>query len=139
MKIVQLMNILLNQIKEHLDSKVSSMLTSAPTASDGNIKTETDDEVFASIDETGFSTMEESSVLNCTFSQDLENNGQSKDQHATSVLVFVRCSECICVFGCVRCKMHKKSAVESETTKDLRFQRSSPPCSLGKHFKLLNF
>ncbi|CAG5128306.1 unnamed protein product, partial [Candidula unifasciata] len=66
----------LKEAKEQLDSHNSTTLSSSTApASDGNINNdaedEDDDEVFPS--DNGFSTMEESSVLNCIFIQDQEN------------------------------------------------------------------
>ncbi|BFZ23048.1 hypothetical protein BsWGS_26088 [Bradybaena similaris] len=80
----------LKEIKDQLDSHNSTMLSSSTApASDGNINhdidddDDDDDEVFPSVNANGFSTMEESSVLNCIFIQDHENE---LGQQAPSVL-----------------------------------------------------
>jgi hypothetical protein len=66
----------LKEAKEQLELKntVTSM-PSLATPSDSVVLND-NDEVFSPVDDIGFSTMEESSVLNCTFNQDLETNGQ---------------------------------------------------------------
>uniref|UniRef100_A0A0B7B8G1 SAM domain-containing protein n=1 Tax=Arion vulgaris TaxID=1028688 RepID=A0A0B7B8G1_9EUPU len=68
----------LKETKEQLDSSNSAPLSSSTAAaSDGNVNNDDDaddDEVFPSVDGSGFSTMEESSVLNCVFTQEQEND-----------------------------------------------------------------
>ncbi|CAL1545908.1 unnamed protein product [Lymnaea stagnalis] len=76
------------------DNNISS--TTGPTGNGETIITDIDDDNFALAEDNGFSTMEESSVLNCTFQADQDNGApilstspiSTADSTDTSSLVF---------------------------------------------------